>query len=161
MKITPEMKTWYGLIATFGTVGSFTKMPGTMGSIVACIAWIALGSVPLWFIILTAIVGTYAADLYEKNSGHEDPSECVIDEVVGYWISCIGFDISFAIAALFLFRIIDITKPFPVNKMEKLPGGFGIMADDIVGGIIVNLMLRGLQWLFLLNGINIVKNIFA
>ena len=160
MKMTPEIKTWYGLVATFGTVGRFTKMPGTMGSIAACAVWLAAGTLPLWVIALTALIGTVAADLYEKNSGREDPGEVVIDEVVGLWLACWGLPVSYAIAGLVLFRIIDITKPFPVCTMEKLPGGIGIMADDIVGGIISNLLIRGIQWLlFTAGGITLINKI--
>ncbi|MEG1642430.1 MAG: phosphatidylglycerophosphatase A [Synergistaceae bacterium] len=161
MELNKEMKTWYGLIATFGTIGRYTKMPGTIGSIIACAIWITAKSMPAWVIIAVAIIGTIAADKYEKKSGHIDPSEVIIDEVIGCWISCFGFGLNYSIVALFLFRIIDISKPFPVKQMEKLPGGLGIMADDVIGGVIVNLLIRALQWLYLANGFKIIAEMIG
>ena len=66
-----------------------------------------------------------------------------------------GLPSGFFLPALFLFRVVDILKPFPINTAEKLPGGWGIMADDIVGGIIVNLILMLIRWLYLGGGWNL------
>lgn len=156
MILIPEMKTWYGMTATLGTVGRFSKMPGTLGSIAACAIWIAFGGIPAWAIAAVAVVGCAAADRYEKAVEREDPPEVVIDEVVGCWISCWGFDPAYAVVGLFLFRIIDITKPFPIRHTEKLPGGLGIMADDILGGVIVNLLIRGIHWMFYEGGLGMI-----
>lgn len=153
MILTPEMKTWYGFIATLGTIGRFSRMPGTLGSFAACVVWLACGGLPWWVIAAVAVAGTVAADKYEKSAERTDPGEVVVDEAVGYWISAFGLGQSYAIVALFLFRIIDITKPFPIKKMEKLPGGLGIMADDMLGGLIVNLLIRLLHWFFFAGGL--------
>ncbi|MEG1799380.1 MAG: phosphatidylglycerophosphatase A [Synergistaceae bacterium] len=161
MILIPEMKTWYGMVATLGTIGRFSKMPGTLGSIAACIIWLAFGGLPLWVIAAVAIIGTAAADKYQKAAEREDPPEVVIDEVVGCWISCWGFDLSYAIAGLFLFRIIDITKPFPVRQTEALPGGIGIMADDITGGIMVNILMRVIHWIFFEGGLTAIYAFFG
>lgn len=161
MTKTAEMKTWYGMIATVGTLGSYSKMPGTLGSITACVLLLAFRGIPLWAIVAVSVIGAVAADKYSRTSGSEDPSEVVIDEVAGYWVSCWGLDLSFAVAGLLLFRIIDITKPFPVRQMEKLPGGIGIMADDIVGGVMVNLLMRAIYWLFFEGGISIILSYFG
>lgn len=161
MILIPEMKTWYGMVATLGTIGRFSKMPGTLGSIAACIIWLAFGGLPIWVIAAVAILGTAAADKYQKAAEREDPPEVVIDEVVGCWISCWGFDLSYAIAGLFLFRIIDITKPFPVRQTEALPGGIGIMADDITGGIMVNILMRVIHWVFFEGGLTAIYAFFG
>lgn len=161
MTKTAEMKTWYGMIATLGTLGSYSKMPGTLGSIAACAVLLACRGIPLWAIVAVSVIGAIAADKYARVSGREDPSEVVIDEVAGYWVSCWGLDLSFAIAGLLFFRIIDITKPFPVRQMEKLPGGVGIMADDIVGGVMVNLLMRAIYWFFFKDGISIFLGYFG
>ncbi len=161
MILIPEMKTWYGITATLGTIGRFSKMPGTLGSIAACVLWLAFGGLPTWAIIAVIVIGTAAADKYEKEVGREDPPEVVIDEVAGCWIACWGFDLSYAIVSLFLFRIIDITKPFPVRQMEKLPGGIGIMADDVAGGIMVNILIRCIHWIFFEGGINVIYGYFG
>lgn len=156
MTKTAEMKTWYGLIATVGTLGSYSKMPGTLGSIAACAVLLAFRGIPLWAIAAVSVIGAVAADKYAKASGREDPPEVIIDEVAGYWTACWGLDLSFAVTGLLFFRIIDITKPFPVRQTEKLPGGVGIMADDIVGGVAVNLLMRGIYWLFFKRGLDVV-----
>lgn len=149
MEITKNVKSWYGIIATFFTVGCYTKMPGTIGSIAACIIWIAAHGLPWQVIALTFLIGWVAADKYEREVGRTDPGEVVVDEVVGYWLAAFGLPLTFALPALVAFRIIDITKPFPVCTAEKIPGGLGIMMDDVVGGIIVNILLQIFAWLFL------------
>ena len=156
MILMPEMKTWYGMISTLGTLGRFSKMPGTLGSMAACVVWIAFGGLPIWAIAAVAVIGTIAADKYEKAVDREDPPEVVIDEVAGCWTACWGFEPTYAIVGLFLFRIIDITKPFPVKETERLPGGIGIMADDIAGGIMANLLLRGMTRFFFSGGMETV-----
>ena len=156
MILTPEMKTWYGLVATVGTIGRFSRMPGTLGSVAGTVLWILLGGAPLWLIAAVAVLGVAAADKYEKAAERDDPGEVVIDEVVGVWIASWGFDMTYAIPALFLFRIVDIVKPFPVSWFDKIPGGKGIMADDIVGGIMVNLMLRFVHWLLFAEGLTAI-----
>lgn len=160
MTKTPEMKTWYGMIATLGTLGSYSKMPGTLGSIAACAILIAFRGIPLWAIAAVSVIGAVAADKYAKAAGREDPPEVIIDEVAGYWTACWGLDPSFAVAGLLFFRIIDITKPFPVRQTEKLPGGVGIMADDIVGGAMVNLGMRAIYWLFFMGGVELILAYF-
>lgn len=158
---TPEMNTWYGQVATLGTLGRFSRMPGTLGSIAGTFLWLLSGGLPWWGILAVAVIGCAAADKYEKASERTDPGEVVIDEVVGVWISAWGLDLTYAIVALFLFRIIDITKPFPIKYFEKLPGGLGIMADDAVGGVIVNLLLRCLHWFFFAGGLALILGYFG
>jgi len=160
-RVTSEMRTWYGLIATFGTLGAYSKMPGTLGSAAACVILFACRGIPLWAIVSVALIGMVAADKYARAAKREDPGEVIIDEVAGLWVSCWGLDLSFAVAGLFLFRIIDITKPFPVRQSEKLPGGLGIMADDILGGVMVNLLLRAIYRLFFLGGLDAILAYFG
>ena len=76
----------------------------------------------------------------------------VIDEVAGMWISQFGLDPSLALGAFFVFRILDVLKPFPIRQAESLPGGLGIMADDLLAGIATNLLLRLFAWFFLAGG---------
>ena len=87
---------------------------------------------------IALFVGIWAASVYEAVSGKKDASEVVIDEVAGQWsvllitpLSPIGF-----LAAFIFFRLFDITKPFPVNKAEAIQGGMGVMADDMVAGLL-------------------------
>lgn len=158
MSFAPEIKTWYGMIATVGGVGTFSKMPGTLGTFVAFILLVAMRGVSIPLLALVIAAGYFASDIYAKKTKKDDPQEIVIDEVAGYWVSMIGLDASYAIVGFFLFRIVDIVKPFPVRTMEKIPGGAGIMADDICGGIMVNILLRALTWLFFENGIGMLRS---
>ncbi|MBQ7593099.1 MAG: phosphatidylglycerophosphatase A [Synergistaceae bacterium] len=119
-------------------------MPGTVSSAAACVVS-AFVDVPMWAIILVSIIGVYVTDKSEKFFGTKDPSFLNIDEVPGMWLSIYLLPKSFIIPGFFLFRLIDILKPWPVSAMEKLPGGWGIMADDILGGIFANIILQALN----------------
>jgi phosphatidylglycerophosphatase A len=135
------------LVATVGGAGYLTKMPGTVGSVVACGVYVFL-PVPWWAILAVALLGTGCAGVHAKAKKIPDPGEVVVDEVVGMWLSLAGLPKVLTLPALLLFRIIDITKPVPVSTAEKLPGGWGIMADDVVGGVMTNLILRILLALY-------------
>jgi len=154
-------RTWYGMTATVMGIGTFSVMPGTLGSAAALVFFLLTGynSIPL--IILITAVGAVASDKYARAVSRDDPGEVVIDEVAGFFVSVWGLDRNFAIAGFFLFRIVDIVKPFPARQMEKLPGGVGIMADDVCGGVMVNLILRALGWLFFADGLETVFRFFG
>ena len=129
-------------IATLGPIGTALPAPGTFGSFAALISgYFILSAGWIYMAIATFIalfVGIWAASVYEAVSGKKDASEVVIDEVAGQWsvllitpLSPIGF-----LAAFIFFRLFDITKPFPVNKAEAIKGGMGVMADDMVAGLL-------------------------
>ncbi|MCL2684474.1 MAG: phosphatidylglycerophosphatase A, partial [Synergistaceae bacterium] len=154
-------RTWYGMIATVAGVGTYSRMPGTLGSAAALMFFILTGynSIPL--ILGIAVIGAVAADRYARAVSRDDPEEVVIDEVAGFFVSVWGLKRNFGIVGFFMFRIVDILKPFPVRQMEGLPGGVGIMADDICGGIMVNLILRAILWLFFEGGLEIAFKFFG
>ena len=87
---------------------------------------------------ITFIMGVFTSNQVIKDTDKDDPSEVVIDELVGQWLALIGLphSIGFAIASFIIFRILDIAKPFPINQLEKLPQGWGVMLDDIAAGLI-------------------------
>ena len=129
-------------IATLGPIGTALPAPGTFGSLAALISgYFILSAGWIYMAIATFIalfVGIWAASVYEAVSGKKDASEVVIDEVAGQWsvllitpLSPIGF-----LVAFIFFRLFDITKPFPVNKAEAIKGGMGVMADDMVAGML-------------------------
>jgi phosphatidylglycerophosphatase A len=124
-----------------------------MGTAAAFLILLAFGGINIFALVAVILLGTAASDLYAKKKGEADPQEVVIDEVAGYFVSMYGLGVSSAVAAFFLFRVIDIVKPFPVDSAERLPGGVGIMADDICGGLIVNAILRLVSWLFFADGL--------
>jgi phosphatidylglycerophosphatase A len=154
-------RTWYGLLATFFGLGLTKRMPGTVGSAAGLLILAAFGGVNIIALAVTILIGTVVSDRYAREKGVSDPQEVVIDEVAGYWTSMLGLDVSSAIMAFFLFRVIDIVKPFPVDSAEKLPGGVGIMADDVCGGLIVNLFLRFVSWFLLKDGFGILRYLGA
>ena len=88
-------------------------------------------------IALSLLLGIPAATIVARESGRHDPQIVVIDEVAGQWIALIGSraDWRHALIALVLFRLFDMTKPFPLRQLEKLPAGWGIVLDDVGAGL--------------------------
>ena len=131
------------LLATFFGVGRVRTAPGTAGSIVALpFAWIIAAFSGRFTLMLAAIlmlgIGAWACEIYSKAAGKLDPSECVIDEVAGQWIVCAFAPLSILayFVAFILFRVFDIVKPWPIKIVERrVPGGLGIMADDVVAAL--------------------------
>jgi phosphatidylglycerophosphatase A len=135
-------------IATLFGVGRVKTAPGTVASIVALpLAWLIqiIGGefLLIAMIILIYALGVWACGLYEKETGTHDPSECVVDEVVGQWIACALAPVSllgYGLAFLF-FRVFDITKIWPISEAERLPSGTGIMFDDVVAGFMAGVLI--------------------
>jgi len=144
---------WHAMISTCFGLGYFSRMPGTVASFAAVVLALIVPVHPV-LILVVAIAGGFASGKYAKSVGKKDPGEVVIDEVVGMWIALYGFTPGIFVPVLGLFRILDIIKPFPVRDLEKLPGGIGIMADDIMAGILANLIIRGVLWFLFSDGIS-------
>jgi len=136
-------------LATLFGVGRSPSAPGTAGSLVALpFAWLIaefLGRSWLMFAAFVAlVVGTWACELYSSAKGEADPKECVIDELAGQWIVCAFAPVSLVGYALafILFRLFDIFKPWPINIVDaKVPGGLGIMADDVVAALMASVII--------------------
>ena len=139
---------WAWTVATFFGAGLGKPGPGTWGSVAAVLLWagVAWGIHPaaqtlllvlLAGIALTLILGIPASTLVARQSGRKDPQFVVVDEVAGQWIALLGSHASWqhALIALVLFRLFDITKPFPVRQLESLPEGWGIVCDDVAAGL--------------------------
>ncbi len=141
---------WHALVSTCFGIGFISTMPGTVASFAAMV-FALIVPVHLVLILLTAVLGVFASGIYACSLEKKDPGEIVIDEVVGMWIALYGHSPAMFIPAFGLFRILDIVKPFPVRNLEILPGGMGIMADDIAAGLFSNLILRVISW-FLFSG---------
>jgi phosphatidylglycerophosphatase A len=133
------------LISTWFYCGYFPVAPGTVGTLAALvIAW-ALHRYedfpPLAFALLALLLtapGIWAAGVTAKTEGREDPQIVVVDEVIGEWLTIAGattLNWRSWLLAFALFRIFDIWKPFPIRRLEKWPGGLGIVADDALAGI--------------------------
>lgn len=135
------------IIASGFYTGYFPFAPGTVGSLLAFLIYMIPGFenpfilIPL--IIITFFYGVKVSTKMEKILG-KDPSECTIDEFVGTWISFLFLpkNIIILIIAFLLWRILDILKPPPANKMENLREGWGIMLDDVVSGFYTMLIMQ-------------------
>ncbi len=124
--------------ATVGGAGYFPVAPGTAGSAVGVALYWALyqgGSrLPVVFFFLWVILAVWSAGAFERESGKKDPPEIVADEVAGQLLCLMGAaPAALHLAAGFVvFRVLDIWKPF--RRIESLPGGWGVVADDLVAG---------------------------
>ena len=139
---------WAWSIATFCGAGLGKPGPGTWGSIAAFLLW----TIPaiathasrqttlillISGIIASIALGVPASTIAARESGRHDPGFVVIDEVAGTWIALLWSppDWLHGVIALVLFRLFDITKPFPVRRLESLPEGWGIVFDDVAAGL--------------------------
>ncbi len=145
-------------IATLGPVGHLPRMPGTWGSAAAVIAapFVYLPFSPLVrALILAALLalGIWASHRAERILGETDPGRIVVDEWVGQWITYYPFSIMTTwqvLAGFVLFRIFDMAKPWPIRCCERrVPGGAGIMFDDVLAGILGAAGLWGARWVYM------------
>ncbi|HEX6773568.1 MAG TPA: phosphatidylglycerophosphatase A [Acidobacteriaceae bacterium] len=162
---TDSKTLWAWTVGTFFGAGLLKPGPGTWGSIAAMLLWkwaqpipvdvwisshphpapqqqylmmlAAYGAVTLCAVLVATAVGIPAATRVAQESGREDPGHVIIDEVAGQWLTLVVCrpDWPHALLALALFRLFDITKPWPIRKLEALPGGWGIMLDDLAAGL--------------------------
>jgi phosphatidylglycerophosphatase A len=141
------MKYFYFLIATFFGIGKLPFAPGTWASVVAAPLFYPLIDYPAiqgCVLIAVFFIGVFACTQYAKNLAEIDPSSAVIDEVLGMGVAMLAIPKQwpFAVMALILFRVFDIWKPYPIRRIEKLPGGWGIMTDDLVAGIYARIWIQ-------------------
>jgi phosphatidylglycerophosphatase A len=143
------MKNILLLIATYFNIGKFPKAPGTVATFATIPLWWALTQTgPIIYMIVTFILaglGIVAAQAFESTCEHHDSKEIVIDEVVGFLITMVWLPVTWQslVLGLIIFRFLDIVKPPPIRQLDKhVKGGLGVMADDIVAGLIGSLILQ-------------------
>ena len=136
-------------IATFGYVGYFPIAPGTAGSLAALalyalLRWSGSHALELVTIVVVLAVGIWASTGTERALDRKDPGVVVIDEVLGMLITIAFMPLSWwgILAGFLIFRVLDVIKPFPAGRLEHLPAGLGIMADDAMAGVYGHLLLR-------------------
>ncbi len=139
--------------STLFRVGYFPKAPGTAGTIVAALVyWLLPNSffeslnsnfIVLGCVLVLSFFSVFFISKAEEKLGH-DNGKIVIDEFFGYFISVVFLPktLTILIISFVLFRIFDIFKPEPVNMLQKLPAGWGVMADDLMAGVYANLVLQ-------------------
>jgi phosphatidylglycerophosphatase A len=142
------------LIASFGYTGYSPIAPGTAGSaaalvLYALVRWSGSSLVEAAALVVVAVVGTWAASISERYFGRTDPGQIVIDEVLGMLMTLAFMPLTWpgVIVGFFVFRALDIVKPFPAGAAEGLHGGLGVMADDAICGVYGNILMRVLIWL--------------
>jgi phosphatidylglycerophosphatase A len=131
------------LFVTLGPIGYLPFAPGTYGSAFACILLYFFPSVFAHPLFVAALVVAALVALNSFTLESNDPGYIVIDEVAGMLVAMAGQSISFLslLAGFLLFRFFDIVKPYPIRRVEVFRKGYGILADDIIAGIFVNLLL--------------------
>ncbi|MEI6846967.1 MAG: phosphatidylglycerophosphatase A [Chlorobiaceae bacterium] len=144
------------IISTCFGIGYFPIAPGTVTSIVAILVYVFCPvireiSVLLVLTFFCAIAGVWAGTVMEEHYG-SDPSIVTIDELVGQWLALVALPTGVLpiLLAFAFFRFFDIVKPGPVDTLQRLSKGWGIMADDILAGFIANLSVRGVLLLLYL-----------
>jgi phosphatidylglycerophosphatase A len=158
MNPAPDAQSKPGLaffIATGLGLGYLPKAPGTWGSLLGVALALAASFTPTFLPVLTVLVlitaaaGVWAAGCAASHLGKKDPQIVVVDEVSGQLISYLSLAIAvsvpinwkYLLAGFLLFRLFDIWKPFPIRRLESLPGGLGIMADDWLAGVYAAVIL--------------------
>jgi phosphatidylglycerophosphatase A len=153
--VGPPLNTSWALLATWFGAGRLPFAPGTWGSLAAVPfaalihwlggAWALAGAAFVLF-----FVGTWATLRYVKATGRVDPSDVVIDEVVGQWIVLVivPFEFREVALAVVLFRSFDILKPWPIRWIERRwPGPLGVMLDDVVAGLGAMALMMVIHWI--------------
>ena len=132
----------------FGS-GLSPKAPGTAGTLVAVPLYLLVSGLNLpaysLFIVVTALLGIWICDVASRQLGVHDHPGIVWDEFVGYWITmwAVPVDWVWIVAGFLVFRVYDIAKPWPVGPLDKkVKGGFGIMIDDVLTGVMACLTLH-------------------
>jgi phosphatidylglycerophosphatase A len=139
------------LAAGFGT-GFSPRAPGTVGTLAAIPVYLLFVRLPfpLHELTVTAFLflAVAVAGLAQAHWGKKDDRRIVIDEMAGYLVAMLWLEpmlLSVTLGFL-LFRLFDIAKPWPIRRLEELPGGFGVVLDDILAGIYANLLHRLILW---------------
>lgn len=140
------------LLASLLGAGYIPFMPGTFGSIAAYGLYLLLPNalyegMAVWYSLaglsIISLIAVYISGKAEKDLG-TDASQIVIDELCGYFVATLFLPKTWLIGlyALVLFRVFDIAKPYPINRSQKLAGGWGVVADDLLAGIYANVLLQ-------------------
>ncbi len=145
MTLSPLQQLAMGIAGLLG-VGRFPIASGTVGSALGVGLYLLLPLDPAIQAVAVALafgVGVWSSGIAVAVTGETDPSVVVIDELIGMWIACWMLPKAPLplLAAFLLFRLFDIGKWFPMKQLERLPGGWGIVADDVAAGLLARLVL--------------------
>jgi len=106
-------------------------------------------AVQLVLVVLASAAGIWAAGVIEHRSGQHDPSIVVIDEAAGMWCALLGARQVwwYYLSAFLVFRLMDVLKPGPINRLQRLPGGWGVMLDDLAAGTVTLVLMSAVRML--------------
>ena len=141
-------------IATACGIGLIPFAPGTFGSVPGLLIGVLArrlggGGGELAAIAALTLAGIWASGVAERHYGRNDPGMVVIDEVAGMMVTIALLPLSpiGLVVAFLVFRACDIVKPYPADRFERLPGGLGVMGDDLMAGLWAHVIVRTLAWL--------------
>lgn len=136
----------------FGS-GLSPKAPGTAGTLMAIPLYLLLAQLPLWaygaVVLLALLVGVYLCDRTSRDLGVHDHPGIVWDEFVGYWITMLAAPAGWlwVLIGFAWFRVFDVLKPWPIRWLDRhVHGGFGIMIDDVVAGVMALVCVQLCRW---------------
>jgi len=141
-------------VCSVGYIGFFPFAPGTVGSAAGLVVFLILRwsnathlLVPV--ILASFVIGAALGGEAERALGGVDPGPVVIDEVMGMLMTLFLIPVNWVgmLIGFIVFRVMDIFKPFPARRLERLPGGLGVMADDAMAAIYANAVMQGLYYL--------------
>ena len=142
-------------LATGGYVGNIPVAPGTFGSLLGIPLCYGFAQISLTLAIIGAVgliaIAIWIAQLAEGITGQTDPGRIVVDEIAGMVVTLIGvpFHLASVLSGFFIFRALDILKPFPIRSLERrIKGGAGVVLDDVVAGIFGNILVRLILYIF-------------
>ncbi len=147
--MTFDLRPFLKKLAVFFGAGYSPKAPGTVGTLATIpLYWLLMQAGPLFymsFVVFLLPLAILAAEVYEQEMQRHDSSEIVIDEVLGFLITMTWLPLTWQAVTLgfFIFRFLDILKPFPIGYLDKkISGGLGVVADDVAAGILGNIFLQ-------------------
>lgn len=142
----------HALAFGFGS-GLSPKAPGTAGTLAAVPLYMMMSSLPLLayslMLVITFVLGVYLCDRTSKDLGVHDHPGIVWDEFVGYWITMLAAPAGWLwiVVGFVWFRVFDVLKPWPINWLDKkVEGGFGIMIDDVLAGLMALVCVHMTHW---------------
>ena len=156
MKTVKVEPNWFNpihlLAFGFGS-GAAPKAPGTWGTLAAVLIYWPLSQLSpehyLLMLLVTSVMGIYICGQTARDLGVHDHGSIVWDEFVGFWITMFAAPVGWAwvVVGFVLFRFFDIIKPWPISWIDKkITGGFGIMLDDVIAGVMAAVVLQGIAW---------------
>ena len=136
------------LLATGFYLGLLPKAPGTFGTLLGIpLSYLFLSFGPFFYLVATllfVLISIVVTEFYSKTLQEHDSPSIVMDEVAGYLVAftALPFHIYWIVLAFLLFRFFDIFKPFPISRLDQIPGGMGIVLDDVGAGLMTNIILQ-------------------